>query len=263
MCFIFCTTLKYKKMPSCASCIIAHPEDDIEAQKTRHHVMMECGFRDEPILVRGIKPSPIGVFNSFSVVHSRCLAVMQRMGCSERKSHVLIMEDDCRFVSSGSQSVHDRIEESIQRVDKLSCGTWHSLHLGHVPLGPSVPLGTTKRSKDVIIWSSLPFTGHAYLINYRQIDALVKRWDLRPFNYEGMLSSPVWTRFAVQPAMATQIRRPKELRLIDETIRITALVDFSMWTHIMCGISLIFPLFLVWLVVYVVRHWSDSSTLPL
>lgn len=230
-------------MPGYVSCVIAHPNDDTEARMTRDHCVA-CGFAAPPRIIQGIRLPPGGHFNAFGTAHTRCLRVMQR---STRAGHVLIMEDDCRFVPRAGGSVHARIEACIARVEGLTGGAWHSLHLGHVPLGPCVPMGRTTCG-DGIIWSALPFTGHAYLINRRHVPALLRRWNSRPFHYEGMLCSPVWTRFAAQPAMATQIRRPKELRMIDEATRVTRTLDFSTLNDMMCALGLVCPLVLVLLV---------------
>lgn len=237
--------------PCFACCVISHPDDDTNAQETAAHLVDECQFPVKPELVRGIRPPPAGNYtmnHSISSVHARCLCLMNRQGCVDRGQHILIIEDDCRFTVSGN--VYERVCKVISRMEKLTSG-WHSLHLGHVPLGPTFPVCATDQ-KDVIVWSALPFAGHAYLINHRVVRKLASSWGMRPYNYEGMMGSPLMSRFAIQPPMATQIRRPKELRQIDETVHITSWLDFKLTNEIVCAISLLVPLLVMYGVVQLV-----------
>lgn len=244
---------------SFSCCVIAHPDNDAEARKTQKHLEEDCEFPADTIkVIRGLRPPPRGgmdnLVQSISLVHARCLSIMNREGCVDRKQHVMIVEDDCRFTSGDRMDVHHRLTKLIESVEKLSRGKWHSLHVGHVPLGPTIPVGASSEN-DVIVWSSLPFAGHAYLINYRFLRTLANTWGRRPYNYEGMMGSPIMTRFAVQPPMATQIRRPKELCQIDETVHFTSWMDFKLTNDIVCVISLVIPVVLAYGVLKILRLW--------
>ena len=241
-----------------ASCVIAHPDDPTEALKTVQDLFLHRGFASPPVLIPGLRPfrgkannTVENADNAITAVHAKCIATMVRRGCTQRREHILVMEDDCRF--HGGSSTYRQILRLLDTLERVTHGAWWSLHLGHVPLGPVLPI-THPVSGDVLVWSSLPFTGHAYVINYRIAAKLCRQWRRRPFSHEGMMGAPFWMRFAVQPSMATQNRRPKELKQLDETIWITRLFDFQGWTDIVCVIALLLPLLLLWLIVHIVRR---------
>jgi hypothetical protein len=74
-------------------------------------------------------------------------------------------------------------------------------------------------------------------------------WGDRPFSQEGMLTASLWSRFAIHPPLATQNRRPKELKWFDQTFGITALLGFDAWTHLTCLLSLALPVVLIYVMV--------------
>jgi hypothetical protein len=224
--------------------IIAHPNDPRHAEETQAHCVA-VGL-PQPTLVRGLKPTSGAVSaanQSITAVHLRVLATAIRHGCEHRHQHVLVMEDDCRFLGR----MTGRIEDIVGGLHD----NWTSIHLGHVPLGPCIPI--TVRGRDMVVWSSLPFTGHAYLLHYRKLRSIMAHWGERPFSHEGMLSSSFWGRFAIYPPLATQNRRPKELAWIDKKFKITSVLDFHQWTHVTCLVSFLLPV----LIAYVLLSFTS------
>lgn len=269
-CLFFVTRTSWKKTPTMKSvcpppriaiCIIAHPHDPTHAHETRRHVMQDCQFPLTPLIVAGLPPiassSLSGTDSAITAVHAKCVAVMVRHGCVEKKQHVVILEDDCRFHSPSK--THAQLTSNLAALEQSTHGSWWTLHLGHIPLGPTIPITKPAHGENVITWSSLPFTGHAYVINYRVANQLHKSWRKRPFSHEGMLSAPFWSKFAVQPPMATQNRRPKELKHLDQTIWITRLLDFDQWTETMCILGLLMPVLFIWLFASLLRPSTKSK----
>lgn len=169
-----------------------------------------------------------------------------------RSYHLFVIEDDCEFVPGAKQI----IENAILKLDK-NPSSWASLHLGHIPVGPAFPvsgLGGT----SMLIWSSIPFTGHAYIINRHYVSIisnLPAHKFKRPYSQEGFCQYSLFKKFAIQPVIATQNRRPKELVDIDNgklawpLCYLTPLFEFSDWNHFFCliGFVLIPLLFIIFI----------------
>ena len=115
--------------------------------------------------------------------------------------HLLVLEDDARLQYS------DPEHRLARALDKLKqWGHWTCLHVGHVPLGPCLPLGWN------MCRSSLPYTAHAILYNKKRLANInpKQRWG-RPWFFEGMLAVPLDERFAMLPSICGQSVTPKEM----------------------------------------------------
>ena len=83
-----------------------------------------------------------------------------------RNFHLFVIEDDCEFVPAAKQI----IENAIIKLDRKPY-SWASLHVGHIPVGPAFPVSSLGGT-SMLIWSSIPFTGHAYIINRHYVSVI-------------------------------------------------------------------------------------------
>jgi hypothetical protein len=122
----------------------------------------------------------------------------------QRHWHLLVLEDDARLQ-------YNEPEHRLGRaLDKLEQWThWTCLHVGHVPLGPCLPLGWN------LCRSTLPYTAHAILYNRHRLADVnpMRRWG-RPWFFEGMMAVPLDERFAMLPSLCGQSVTPKEMQKI-------------------------------------------------
>ena len=120
--------------------------------------------------------------------------------------HMLVLEDDCVFTCMNPLEV---IKNKISYLEKFN---WATLHVGHVPLLPTIPVG------NGLVRSFMPFCGHAYVINGTKLNELDRNIDEeswgRPHFVEGMQKVNRFERFAMCPYIAYQSRMPREMKSI-------------------------------------------------
>lgn len=118
--------------------------------------------------------------------------------------HLLLLEDDARMHPGAVRRFH-----KLWR--KLATLKWKTCHVGHVPLGPIVPLGSH------VCLSTLPYSAHAVLYNRGYVAQVVhnpsQRWG-RPWFFEGMLDVPLKERMGAVPSLFFQCQLPKEMNAI-------------------------------------------------
>ncbi|MGA1588041.1 MAG: hypothetical protein ACO38I_05555 [Ilumatobacteraceae bacterium] len=162
-----------------------------------------------------------------------------------RRKHLLVLEDDCEFVGDAAGV----LARSLRRLDARP-SSWATLHLGHLPMGPTIPTAALG-GPYVITWTAVPFTGHAYVVNRRFTHRIIQpsRRFRRPYSQEGFCQMPIFKKFAIQPVIATQNRRPKELVMIDSGWwplgQITSSYDFSDFNHLFCVLGLVQTVILI------------------
>ena len=122
-----------------------------------------------------------------------------------RHWHLLLLEDDARI--AGGAGSGEMLWTALGRLEQA--GGWTSLHVGHVPIGPCLPIGSH------LCHTTLPYCAHAILYNRHRFPNInpVGKWG-RPWFFEGMLSVPVDERFAMLPSIAYQSVTPKEMRAL-------------------------------------------------
>ena len=172
-------------------------------------------------------------------------------GGALRGRHLLVLEDDCEFVGDAAGA----LARALRWLDRRPA-SWASLHAGHLPAGPTVPVKSLG-GPYVLTWTSLPFTGHAYVLNRLYAERVVAgRRFRRPYSQEGLCQLPLFKKFALQPVVATQNRRPKELCDIDSTRGIggiTSSYDFADFNHLFCALGLLQTVVLAAVLARVVR----------
>ncbi len=165
--------------------------------------------------------------------------------------HLMIVEDDIEFVSENPTR---DIVEALESLENFSW--WYSLHVGHFPLGPTVPINT------LLAWTVLPFTSHAIIWNARRVrEVLMKPHHGRPYVIEGNMHLPLFSRFAVVKSIVTQNRRPKELIDLDTNSFIgciTRQFHFKTWNDAFVTLSLVSPIVLTSLIV--AAFWKLTLT---
>jgi hypothetical protein len=151
---------------------------------------------------------------AIALSHYRCLVdfarrtrILQRGG-----PDLVVMEDDVSF-----DNEYDAVPEitSVQKMLHRRHPNWATCHLGHLPLGPVLPLGR-------LCLTTLPFGAHCIMWQRSFVLSIVEKVPparfRRPMYMEGMLSVSVFRKFTVRRPIATQIIRPKELCQFDQHI---------------------------------------------
>lgn len=212
---------------------IVHPTDP----SRREHIEVELdrvGIR-ERVIVPGTSPSALGNANAHVAITYAHMECFSRFVSSCSRKHLLVLEDDVSF------TVSDPVGELHRALRAIAQLPWYSLHVGHLPLGPSVPINTQ------ITWSVLPFCAHAILWNNRHVRELLNAGLARagrPYLFEGNVQLPWYSRFAMLRPIATQSRRPKELVSIDSFPvlgHITRRFQFASWNDAFVCVSIITP----------------------
>lgn len=151
--------------------------------------------------------------------------------------HLLILEDDVEFLTERP------LVDIKQAVDSIHGLPWYSLHIGHFPLGPSIPINLH------VAWTFLPFTSHAILWNASRVrSVLSKARHGRPYVIEGNMHLPLFSRYAMLKSIVTQNRRPKELKYLDENSvlgKATRQFHFSTWNDAFRFMSVTCPLLVI------------------
>jgi hypothetical protein len=171
--------------------------------------------------------------------HLKVISTFVRGGFAKTK-HLMVCEDDCSF--GDGEDVAGTIERALATLDNTV--PWSSLHVGHVPIGPTFPLFTL--GGTTVVWSSVPYCGHCYILNKvtaMEIAAKPAHAWVRPRSHEGMFGVPLLTKFALHPPLATQNRRPKELSMIDveKPWLFTKGYDFNDLNHLFGSFAIFLP----------------------
>ena len=233
--------------------VIQNPNNKDPALDTLNHCV-EQGFK-HVFLSRGIEGGRSATDEVVSACHIKAISEYLRHDYHKRNWHLLILEDDCRFEV---KDAFNRVAKAVHMLD-VRIPNWHTLHVGHVPLGPCFPI--LKSDSSFVVWTSLPFSGHCYVINCVKASNILPKkmqWK-RPFSMEGLLHLPIFSRFALNPSIATQIRRPKELVKLDNALFITKGIWFEEYTILLEIISLVLPIIVLVLIVKGVRKLTSSN----
>ena len=148
---------------------------------------------------------------AIALSHYRCLVDFARRTRMLHRScpDLVVMEDDVSFDIDNVVSEITSIQKTLRRRHP----NWATCHLGHLPLGPVLPLGR-------LCLTTLPFGGHCIMWQRSFVHSIVKEVPAarfrRPMYMEGMLSVSVFRKFTLRKPIATQIFRPKELRHFDQ-----------------------------------------------
>jgi hypothetical protein len=165
--------------------------------------------------------------------------------------HLMILEDDVEFVSEDPTRDIEDVLESLENFP-----WWYSLHVGHFPLGPTVPINA------LLAWTVLPFTSHAIIWNARRVrEVLAKPHHGRPYVIEGNVHLPLFSRFSVVKSIVTQNRRPKELVDLDTNSAlgfITRQFHFKTWNDAFVTLSVLSPIVLTSLIL--AAFWKLTLT---
>jgi len=170
---------------------------------------------------------------------------------SRSSKHLLILEDDVKFLTPNP------VGDIIDALSSLAhFPWWYSLHVGHLPLGPTIPVNS------LLLWTGLPFTAHAIIWNATRVrEVLSKVRHGRPYVIEGNVHLPLFSRFAVVKSVVTQSRRPKELVDMDTNSilgMVTRQFHFKTWNEAFVTLSVISPIILTILVV--AAFWKMTFT---
>ena len=189
-----------------------------------------------PYAVPGEHPrAGVSVADAIHSAHRRVACNFVARGL-HRYWDLMVIEDDARLQPRA-------LEKLTLALEKLRRWRWTSLHVGHVPLGPCLPLGS------YLCVSVLPFTGHMYVLNREKIAKLLRgsshRWK-RPFMIEGNLAVPIEERFAMLPSICYQSVQPKEMKALPLVCRIT----YCEGEVLMTALSIVEMGILVWLVLH-------------
>ena len=228
------------------TCVISNPKNNIFAKETiarcKQVGITAHEVDGSPRYHEDLQNAPV------ERAHLRAISHFAR-NKELRNFHLFVIEDDCEFVPAAKQI----IDNAITKLDRKPYA-WASLHVGHIPVGPAFPVSSLGGT-SMLIWSSIPFTGHAYIINRHYVSVITNAAAYefkRPYSQEGFCQYSLFKKFAIQPVIATQNRRPKELVDIDSgklawpLCYLTPLFEFSDWNHFFCLIGfVIIPLILL------------------
>lgn len=183
-------------------CVITLPRD--RARCDGCEASFASGGFPAPLRLPG-EPRRAGepLHETITRAHRLVLQDFARLGL-HRRWHLLLLEDDAR-VRPGAGGVLRAALEALE----ARPGGWTTLHVGHVPLGPCLPVGSH------LCHTLLPYGAHAVLYNRRRFPDInpAGRWG-RPWFFEGMLGVPLGQRLAVLPSLCHQSVTPKEMQAI-------------------------------------------------
>lgn len=228
--------------------ILTIPSMMNEARKTHRHVVRH-GFPPEQVHIiigKVAKNRKDVTACSEAICESHWIATQKGL---RRMSHILIVEDDCRFVRI--LDAYKRLQAAIEYLEHID-PKWRLLSVGHCPLGPIVPVG------DGIVRTSLPFCGHCYMLNRRFIrpwmKSVGKRYWKRPLAVEGWKSVSTLHKYGFFDSLATQNRPPKEMvRTGTAWFGVTRGLRMMNWIMIL-GVPLIVFILTVLAIYVYIRH---------
>ena len=233
--------------------VIVHPEDALRKKEVTSELtrvgILDFYFVDGTMThSKNIKERDACIINS----HLNCFS---QYVASRSKKHLLILEDDVKFLTPNP--VGDIIDALSSLVH---FPWWYSLHVGHFPLGPTIPVNS------LLLWTGLPFTAHAVIWNATRVrEVLLKVRHGRPYVIEGNIHLPLFSRFAVVKSIVTQSRRPKELVDLDSQPIlgiVTRQFHFSDWNEAFVSLSVVSPIILAILVVAIFRKMTYMMAIP-
>lgn len=171
---------------------------------------------------------------------------------TERKYHLMVMEDDCKFYRDNPTQ---KIERHLNYLDKYR-PEWRILFIGHVPMGP------VWFTQWGLINTQQPFTGHCYILNGKHLPELINtipldKWQRCTAN-EAWRTIPASQKFAIFPALATQTDMPKEMGKMFLVNKFSASTWFQCieWCMVVVTILIILIfIFVVILFLTVVTHY--------
>tara|TARA_Y100001973_G_scaffold65196_1_gene95351 strand:- start:1020 stop:1793 length:774 start_codon:yes stop_codon:yes gene_type:complete len=227
--------------------IIRNPNSPQFSENTRNEVLKH-GFPEPHILDGSLRFKGDEQNSPVERAHLRIITYFFRN--FREKKHIMVLEDDCEFVGEAYKTV----KSALAFLDKKP-NYWSTLHLGHLPAGPSFPV-VHLTGKNMLLWTSLPFTGHAYIINRLFVKRILSAPSTsfkRPYSQEGFCQFSILKKYAIQPVIATQNRRPKELVDIDNgklawpLFLVTPHFDFNDWNHLFCFVGILTSFLLIFL----------------
>ena len=184
-------------------CVITMPKDVVRCDGCEES-FVAAGF-PPPLRLAGEthRKGEETMHQTITRAHKLVLQDFVRMGFHERW-HLLILEDDARLQY---RSPEMKLRRALRKLDQWK--NWTCLHVGHVPLGPCLPLGWN------LCRSTMPYAAHAILYNRSRLPNInpKNRWG-RPWFFEGMMAVPLDERFAMMPSICGQSVTPKEMQSI-------------------------------------------------
>jgi hypothetical protein len=162
---------------------------------------------------------------------------------TERKYHLMIMEDDCQFFRG---DVAGKVGKHLDYLDRYR-PEWKILFIGHVPMGP------VWFTQWGLVNTQLPFTGHCYILNGKHLPELLDqipldKWKRCTAN-EAWRTIPASEKFAVFPALATQTERPKEMSRMPFMGMLSTTTWFQCVEWCMVLVTIVIILFIIIVVV--------------
>jgi len=184
-------------------CVITMPRDHERCDECERS-FVQAGF-PPPLRIPGevhLKGQET-MHDTITRAHRLVLESFVRAGY-HKKWHLLVLEDDARLQYSEPEK---RLARALDKLEKIKI--WCTLHVGHVPLGPCLPLGWN------LCRTTLPYAAHAIMYNRHRFPNINKtqQWG-RPWFFEGMLAVPFDERFAMLPSLCGQSVTPKEMQKI-------------------------------------------------